>query len=226
MKKMLSSIIKKTFLRKKFLSLGIFLNNFSYKIIKEFLTPPGEEHPKHRIINYEKFFLENVSCADKVLEVGCFKGNLSYALSCKAKMVVGIELDKEKFMRAKKKYQSNNLTFILGDVTEYEFKKKFDIVVLSNVLEHIDKRTEFLLKMSRISNKILLRVPLVTRDWLSFYKMEQGFEYRLDKSHYIEYTENGIEEELEKGGWERCFSEVRFGEYFGLFTKKSSKKKK
>ncbi len=224
MKKRLLSIIKRSFLRQKFLSLGIFLNNFSYKVIKEFLVYPGEEHPKYKIINYEKFFLENVSPKDKLLEVGCFKGNLSYALSCKARRVVGIELDREKFLQAKARYQNNNLCFIWGDVTKFKFKEKFDTVILSNVLEHIDERIEFLLKLRKISDKIILRVPLITRDWLSYYKMKQGFEYRLDSAHYLEYTEEGIEEELKKGGWKPYSSKVKFGEYFGVFVKKTSEK--
>ena len=51
---------------------------------------------------------------------------------------------------------------------------KVSKVTLSNVLEHIEKRTSFLKKLIDAFEdkdiKFLIRVPLITRDWLPVYK--------------------------------------------------------
>ena len=57
----------------------------------------------------------------------------------------------------------DNLNYIVGDATNYNFDKIFDKIILSNVLEHIEHRIDFLVKMKKISNTILLRVPIINR---------------------------------------------------------------
>jgi len=39
---------------------------------------------------------------------------------------------------------------------------------------------------------------MINRDWITLYKKELGVEWRLDKTHYIEYTLESFEKELEK----------------------------
>ena len=39
---------------------------------------------------------------------------------------------------------------------------------------------------------------MINRDWITLYKKELGIEWRLDKTHYIEYTLESFKEELEK----------------------------
>jgi len=69
---------------------------------------------------------------------------------------------------------------------------------LSNILEHIENRVKFLNKIKNLAPKILIRVPMINRDWITLYKKELGVEWRLDKTHYIEYTLESFEKELEK----------------------------
>ncbi|MCD6317896.1 methyltransferase [Candidatus Aerophobetes bacterium] len=42
-------------------------------------------HPKHRLMNYHKFFIDNINEKDKILDVGCGNGFLTYELAAKAK---------------------------------------------------------------------------------------------------------------------------------------------
>jgi len=53
-------------------------------------------------------------------------------------------------------------------------------------LEHIENRIEFLNKIKNLAPKILIRVPMINRDWITLYKKELGMEWRLDKTHYID----------------------------------------
>lgn len=217
-------IIKKGPLRKFFLDKAIRLHTFSYKAVKKLICAPGELHPKHRIINYNKFFIENVDSGDVILDVGCYCGETCFALAPRVKKALGIDIDNSKVEDARKKSNFTNVEFIHGDATTYDFSEinvnKFDKVILSNVLEHIKEREEFLKKMRRITDTILLRVPMLDRDWLVVYKKEKGYEYRLDPTHEIEFTERQLDTELSEGGWKIAKKKRIFGEAWAVLNKK------
>lgn len=221
----LEKIIKNLKLTNILLELFIKINVYSRKKINRLVTINNNGiHPKHTIMDYHKFFVNNVSKNDIILDIGCGNGFLSYDIAKKAKKVIGIDINKKSLEFAKKYYQRENLGFIVGNATVFNYSKlnikKFDKIILSNILEHIKNRIIFLKKLHAISNIILLRVPLLTRDWLSVYKKEQGYEYRLDSSHYIEYTLKGIKEELNKSSWKIKNFSVNYGEFWGVIVEK------
>ncbi|OQX53419.1 MAG: hypothetical protein B5M53_06970 [Candidatus Cloacimonas sp. 4484_209] len=91
-----------------------------------------------------------------------------------------------------------------------------DIIVLSNVLEHIQNRIDFLKKLSKLSDKFLIRVPMFNRDWITLYKKELGVEWRLDKTHYVEYTLESFTKELKEAGLSIIKYDVKFGEIYSI----------
>ena len=215
-KQLLKSEKSKKFWLKKFIT----LNNFSYEQISRLVV--GLEkgvHPKHRIMNYHKFFVDNIESQDTILDLGCGNGFLAYDLAQKAKKVVGIDISQKNINFAKSNYQRDNLEFLVGDATTYNFTESFDKIALSNVLEHIQNRVDFLSRLKEISNIILIRVPLINRDWLTVYKKEKNFEYRLDKTHYIEFTLEGLQFELKQAGWDLVKYSINFGEIWGIVKK-------
>jgi len=168
--------------------------------------------PKHRIMNYSQFFVYNIDDNSTVLDIGCGFGIMSFKLAEKAREVVAIDINKSAIDLARSKYQKKNIKYINADATTYDFNQKFDYVVLSNVLEHIKNRKEFLIKIKPLSQCFLIRVPMINRSWLSLYKKELGLEYRLDKSHQIEYTYNSFKEEIESAGLKIVENTIQFGE--------------
>jgi len=206
------------FSRNMILKILAGMHNFSYKTIGLFASHSGT-HPKHRITGYHRFFVENTDENDIVLDIGCGKGDVAFDLAKKARKVTGIDISGENIASSRKKYQSDNLEFILGDATRYDFKNKFDVIVLSNVLEHIEDRISFLRKISGLSPVLLIRVPLITRDWISVFKKENNLEYRLSKDHFIEYTEENFHDEMAQAGLTIEKYYVKFGEFFAIVRK-------
>ena len=198
---------------------GVFLYRRGYWIINQAARlKNGGEHPKHAIMHYHEFFIKNVKKGQTILDVGCGDGYVAWHVANKAKKVIGIDMDPQKLRLAKKKYVKDNLIYINGDATNYQFKTKIDTVILSNVLEHIKHRVALLKKLPA-AKTFLVRVPLITRDWLAAYLKEQGYDYRLDRTHYLEYTEPMIREELTKAGLHIRKTEVRWGEIYVVATK-------
>lgn len=192
-----------------------WINNFSYKIIGFLaIRANGGIHPKHRILNYHQFFLDNISPSDRVLDIGSGTGAVAYDIASKAKKVMGIDIIHKNVLQSEKKYHKDNIEFIEGDATTFNFNEKLDVIVLSNVLEHIEDRVSFLKNIKKLAPKILIRVPLITRDWISVWKEENGFSYKLDDTHCIEYTEENFQEEIAEAGLIIDSFYVKFGELY------------
>ncbi|MBU2544899.1 class I SAM-dependent methyltransferase [Patescibacteria group bacterium] len=178
----------------------------------------GGIHPKHRLTNYHKFFVDNIKSNDSVLDIGCGKGELTFDLAQKAKNVVGIDFNEKSIDLAKNKFSAFNIKYILGNVTEDLPCEKFDVLILSNVLEHIENRVEFLNKIKRLGDKILIRVPMINRDWITLYKKELGLEWRLDGGHFTEYTLESFKKEIEEAGLIIQDYSIQFSEIWAVIN--------
>ena len=153
-----------------------------------------------------------------MLDIGCSSGEVTFDIAKKAKEITGIDISSAKIKIAEEKRKADNIEYLVGDATRYVFNGKFDVIILSNVLEHIRERIDFLNKIKILAPKILIRVPLITRDWISCYKKEAGLPYLLDSSHCIEYTEEEFAEEMKKAGLKMEFIKVKFGELYAVIT--------
>lgn len=191
----------------------IRLHNYLYHKISRVSTILNNEiHPKHRIMNYHQFFVNNIDENSRVLDIGCGNGFLSYDIAKKAQKVIAIDRDQKAILIANKRFSKNNLEFIVGDATKYDFNEDFDYIILSNVLEHIKNRQSFLKRIKQFSKTILIRVPMLDRSWLTIFKKELKYEYRLDPNHYIEYTIVTFKKEIESVGLKIYSYSIQFGE--------------
>ena len=197
------------------------MHSFLYKLISKLAVSCNSGvHPKHALTAYSDFFLNNIDKDSAVLDIGCGMGMVEKAIAQKCKRITAVDIDETSVRKAKKNNSYQNVDYIHADATCYDFGKRFDAVVLSNVLEHIENRAEFLRKIGEISGKILVRVPMLDRDWLTPYKKQLGLEYRLDKTHFVEYTVESFVKESESAGFEILKYQVRFGELYAVIIKK------
>lgn len=198
--------------------LALKLHNLFYGLAGLFSIQleQGNIHPKHRILDYHQWFISQIAPEWHILDVGCGNGALTTDLAKHCKRVVGIDISSKNIKQAKK---IPGPEFICGDATNYSFNRAFDAIVLSNVLEHIKDRVSFLKKLALHTDKFLIRVPMVDRDWITLYKKELGVNYKLDPGHYIEYTLEELVEELGRAGLKLKSHRVRYGEIYALAIK-------
>jgi SAM-dependent methyltransferase len=71
-----------------------------------------------------------------ILEVGCGTGDLLAALPGKEK--TGIDFAEEQIKAAKKKYSNLDIEFIHSDILDFQSEKKFDVIILSNLVGFTD----------------------------------------------------------------------------------------
>jgi len=195
----------------------IKLHIFLYNIINSLIVKSNNGvHPKHKITNYHQFFIQNIDKDSSVLDIGCGIGALSYDVAKKAKLVIGIDINKKFIDIASQKFKKDNITYIFDNAITYKFDNSFDYIILSNVLEHIKDRIKFLNKIKKLSRIILLRVPCLNRDWFTLFKKDLGLDYRLDQSHYIEYTVESLTKELNAAGLQLISYSIQFGEIWAI----------
>ena len=207
-----------------FIKPALWMHSVSYYIADVLaIIKEGGIHPKHRILEYKEWFLDNIEPEWTVLDVGCNTGLMTRMLASKAKFVYGLDVSPDLIEEAKSNSDGSNIEYICADATKYDFSKyqSIDCVVLSNVVEHIDKRVDFLKSLIDCVNwgegrRMLFRVPMIDRDWIVLYKKEEGLDYRSDKTHYIEYTYDSFAEEMKKTGIKILHHHVKFGELYAV----------
>lgn len=165
-------------------------DDLEHVINERALAHGGGEHPKHRLMRYHDFFVERIADGDRVLDVGCGYGAVarSIARARPRSTVIGVDNDKGRLGQARAADNPSNLSFVEADATRAVPPGPWDVVVLSNVLEHIAEREGFLraLIATTRAGRFLIRVPLFERDWKMPMRCEVGANYYSDPDHKIE----------------------------------------
>lgn len=164
-------------------------------------------HPKHRLTDYHSFFIERIKNGEKILDVGCGNGMvaMSIAKAFPKSFVLGVDINNKNIEFAEnisKEKGIRNIRFAKGDISN-EVNINADVVILSNVLEHINKRVIFLQNIFKKSKakKFLIRVPLYERDWQIALRKELDTYYFSDNDHKIEHTVKEFKKEINQAGF-------------------------
>jgi hypothetical protein len=202
------------------------LHTFAYKLVSVLaIAVEGGVHPKHRLLAYEAWFTGGLREDDVVVDIGSNVGTMVRAMAARAAFVYGVEMNEKHHVAALSGPPGANIEFIHADATVYDYRglRPITVVTLSNVLEHIEHRREFLealvdrLPWAKGARKrFLIRVPMLDREWVAVYKKEKDCEWRLDPTHYTEFTMAQLRDELAEAGIRIDSAEVRFGEAYAV----------
>lgn len=114
-----------------------------------------------------------------ILDIGCGDGVLSYFLSKEGAKVYGIDYSDIAINFAKEKCKGMNINFVQGSAYDLDYEDNtFDIVVSSDVIEHLEDVSQYLSEIKRvISNEGVVVISTPVR----------YTEFPLDKEHIIEW---------------------------------------
>ena len=121
----------------------------------------------------------------RILDVGCGDGVLSYLLSRRGALVIGVDVSGEAINYARGKTKNiNNIEFIQASAYHLPFKSgSINYVISSDVIEHLEEPQEMLAEIKRVfdeTGKIILTTPLRFTDVPS------------DKMHVLEFFESDL----------------------------------
>jgi SAM-dependent methyltransferase len=155
---------------KLFLELEWIFNRLAVEQSFKYYTP--SEHP-HRKAPWE-FLKKYITTNDNVLDLGCKYGELSSMIASKAKYVIGIDYDDMAIQKAKAAYGSANLEFVCAEALEYlkNNELKFDVLILSHILEHLDQPKEFIEKFKSFFKNIYIELPDYEATYNNIYRFD------------------------------------------------------
>ncbi len=180
----------------------------------------GGMHPKHRLTRYHDFFKRHIYPGETVLDIGCGIGAVAVDIAEHfggRVRVTGVDWEAGAIAAARTRAAGNSaLEFLCWDVSRGLPPGHWDVVVLSNVLEHLEDRPTFLRQVVDGARpaRVLVRVPMYERDWRVPLADEIGVDYRLDPTHVIEYTWEEFADEMTKSGLSIEALETRWGEFW------------
>ena len=172
-------------------------------------------HAKHRLIRYHDFFVDRVRPGEHVLDLGCGKGELAYDLAERARAtVMAIDANPSMIESARKRFPHPRVTYVAADAVAYVPPERIDVAVLSSVLGYVKPRTELLcgLRLRAGATRLLIREPVLDRDWTVPLRKEVGVPYFSDPEHEVEYDVDVLRRELAEAGWRMHEPIIRWGE--------------
>ena len=127
-----------------------------------------------------KYCKEILNTNKTILEIGSGHGEAIYNFDKIGYTVTGIEPDKTSVSFINKKL--TNSICMMGKAETISFDKKFDIIWLNHVFEHLSKPIEFLNKIESVLDQhgfIFIEVPSVERanDWRKFNSTPHAYNY-------------------------------------------------
>jgi 2-polyprenyl-3-methyl-5-hydroxy-6-metoxy-1,4-benzoquinol methylase len=179
------------------------------------LSYGGGIHAKHRLMRYHDFFVDRIGEGQRVLDVGCGYGAVAASVAARSHaQVTGLDMSPENVALARTRFTDPDLTFVVGKAPDQVPDARFDVVIASNVLEHVEDRIGFLHEIERRvgPSRWLIRVPMIDRDWRVPLRQELGVRHFSDPTHYTEYTRQTFDAEMASAGFTVRHLQINWGE--------------
>src|SRR3989344_9047987 len=147
---------------------------------------------------------------DNILEVGCASGDYTFYYSQKCKNIIGIDPSEDLIKKAKLDYPK--IDFRVGSAEDLPFGDKlFDVVILGDVLEHVNNETKSLNEIHRVLKpKGILILTAPNKGLFSF----------MDVDNYSWYYRKLFMIKTKKPGYENRHKHYSLKDLRNLFGKK------
>lgn len=165
------------------------------------------------LLNHVPLYKKYIDSKDKVLDIGCGSGLFSLWASTKCNYVIGMDISDNAIRKANKSKELlgiKNIEFFNTDfmmIEENQSIGKYDVVMLTEVLEHLPDDYNALLKIHKLIKKggyLLISVPSknapLHKNNLRKYNGKDPFDFEV--GHLRRYTEDAISKLVKESGFE------------------------
>lgn len=173
--------------------------HFAFELSGEHYS--GKFHNHAKALN-EEFLKRWIPEEGTVIDIGCGIGRWCLISSKYAKSVVGIDYDGNLIAKARKDASAPNIEYIIGDVTKDLDGRRFDLALLTHVIEHIENADVILKELHEVCSTLIVEVPDFDHDPLNWVRLDQNCRFYSDADHVREYTEGILIEQLKRNDWE------------------------
>ncbi len=162
-------------------------------------------------VRHSAFLLDAIQPGQRVLDLGCANGEITAMIAARGADVVGI--DQNPALIAQARRENPGLTFEQGEARAYLAQApRFDVLVLSHCLEHLDDPAGFLRGFTAHFTRIYVEVPDFEATHLNQIRIDQGSDLLyMDSDHVCEFTRDELKELCQRAGLSVEAEEYRFG---------------
>lgn len=162
----------------------------------------------------QDFLVNQISKEDRVLDIGCGEGYVIQRLLNKTSNILGIDYQ-EKSIEKAKRLLDNQVELICDDIHHYiknHPEQKFDVIVLSHVLEHIDNPQKFLKDIRGYANYFYIEVPDFEASHLNVFRqyVKTDLVYT-DADHVSEFDRRELQDLMNNTDLEVLKAEFNYG---------------
>jgi SAM-dependent methyltransferase len=173
---------------------------------------PPERHPHYsQALN---FLSKHLEPSHRVLDVGCNTGVMTAEIAKLVREVIGVDYSDEAILTARETHRAENLSFEACDAIKYStgLNERFDVVVLSHIVEHLDDPVDLLAPLSRCCRFVYFEVPDFEHNVLNHHResLQRGLIYT-DVDHRFELDRKDAVTLLERCSLQVLESEFLFG---------------
>jgi len=161
------------------------------------------------------WLLDRVGPGQQVLDIGCGHGEIiGLLLDRRQCRITGVDYNPE-FIRVLQERYGDRVTLVCDDVFRYlagREAQRYDVIVLSNVLEHFDDPLAFLKGIRNAGKHLYIEVPDFESDHLNEYRRLAGTDLLYsDADHINEFDRDTLGKIIADAGWRVADSQFRFG---------------
>jgi len=155
---------------------------------------------RNSILEQCKLIESNFDKDIKILEIGCGQGLMLKELQNRGYDVEGLEPS----LRASKIAREKKLKIIVGYFPETKIKEKFDLIIISHVLEHIKNYKKFIKSLEKIlkSNGCLLLTQTNYKGLIPKIQKENWYAW-VPEQHFWHFIPDGVIFLLNKFGFKK-----------------------
>ena len=157
------------------------------------------------------FLLDAIRPGERVLDLGCANGEITALIAARGADVVGIDHDPALIAQARAANPA--VRFEQGEARAYlAGAPRFDTLVLSHCLEHLDDPQDFLRGFAGQFARIYIEVPDFEATHLNQIRIDQGSDLLyMDSDHVSEFTRDELKALCHAAGLAVEAEEYRFG---------------
>lgn len=130
-----------------------------------------------------------INASKKILDLGCGEGGIIRAIFEKfpKKNITGVDISPRRINFLKKIFPQGR--FLCEDVAHTSLKSKFDLIICSQVIEHVENDKKIVEEFYRLLTKegFLYVTSVIKRPW-AIYKYRNKKKFVLDPTHEKEYS--------------------------------------
>lgn len=161
------------------------------------------------------FLRDGIEPQSKVLDLGCGHGYIIKGILDLTSNITGIDYDISSIEAARNNIIHPDVQFVCADVFEYldsNPDKRFDIILLSHILEHVENPGSFLKKLTSYSSRIYIEVPDFEATHLNLFReaVHSNLNYT-DDDHVSEFDRAELKQLVEAAGLIVTAEEYRYG---------------